>query len=290
VARLPGAPGDAEGGTMAVLKTLLIAVLGTAVANMALAQTAAERRAKLGNSIPRHEGYLGALAPENLKKERPAPPFDLTGTWFVDLSVRFADFRFGPPYPEFIGQAKLDFEEGQRMAAQRIPYRDAIGQCFPAGIPMIMTRVWPIAMVQLPTVIYMVSNFNNSFRQIFLDGRDYTDENTVIFTYNGESLGHWEKDTLVVNTKYIETYNHFIDTGIPISEEFRMQERIRLLENGEVLEIEHIMTDPKGWVGEWRNTKRWLRVDYTDIGEVECLPDLNDNLPSTQAGQTGLQR
>jgi len=275
---------------MAVLKTLVLVAAGIAASQVALGQTAAERREKLANMIPKHEGQLGALAPDNLNKKRPAPPFNLTGTWFVDLSEGFGNFRFGPPYPEFIGQAKLDFEEGQRMAAERKPYRDAIGQCFPAGIPMIMTRVWPIAMVQLPTVIYMVSNFNNSFRQIFLDGRDYSDENTVIFTYNGESIGHWEKDTLVVNTKYIETYNHYIDTGIPISEKFQVQERMRLLENGEVLEIEYIMTDPVNWVGEWRNTKRWLRVDNTDIGEVECLPDLNDNLPSTQAGQVGLER
>lgn len=266
-----------------------VLLAAVAAAPVLLAQTADERREKLSGMIPKHEGYLGALAPENLNKERPAPPWNLTGTWFVDLSRAFADFRFGPPYPEFIGQAKLDFEEGQRMAAQRRPYRDAIGQCFPAGIPMIMTRVWPIAMVQLPTVIYMVSNFNNSFRQIFLDGRDYTDPNTVIFTYNGESLGHWEGDTLVVDTRYIETYNHYIDTGIPISEQFRMQERLRLLEDGEILQIEHIMTDPVNWVGEWRSTKQWLRVDNTDIGEVECLPDLNDNLPSTQAGRAGLQ-
>jgi hypothetical protein len=144
-------------------------------------------------------------------------------------------------------------------------------------------------MVQLPTVIYMISNFNNSFRQIFLDGREYSNPDLVIYTYNGESIGHWEEDTLVVNTRYIETYNHYIDTGIPISEEFRVQERMRLLEDGEVLEIEYTMTDPVNWVGEWRNTKQWLRVDYTDIGEVECLPDLNDNLPSTQAGQVGLE-
>jgi hypothetical protein len=31
-------------------------------------------------------------------------------------------------------------------------------------------------------------------------------------------------------------------------------------------------------------------VDHTDIGEVECLPDLNDNLPSTQAGKAGLTK
>jgi len=266
---------------------LLAGVLGC---SMASAQTAAERREQLSRMIPSHPGQLGALAPENLEKDRPAPPFDLTGTWFVDLSEGFSNFMFGPPYPEFIGQTKLDFEEGQRARAEGRPYRDAIGQCFPAGIPMIMTRVWPIAMIQLPTAIYMVSNFNNSFRQIFLDGREYSDPNLVIYTYNGESLGHWEGEELVVNTKYIETYNHYIDTGIPISEEFQVQERMRLQEDGEVLEIEYIMTDPNGWVGEWHNTKRWLRVDNTDIGEVECLPDLNDNLPSTQAGQAGLQR
>jgi len=257
---------------------------------LAQAQTAEERRQALANNIMQHPGILGALAPENLNKDRPAAPFDLTGSWFVDLSEGFANFMFGPEYPEFIGQAKLDFEEGQRARAERRPYRDAIGQCFPAGIPMIMTRVWPIAMIQLPTVIYMISNFNNSFRQIFLDGRDYSDPDSIIYTYNGESLGHWEDDTLVVDTKYIETYNHYIDTGIPISEDFKVQERIRLKENGEILEIEYIMTDPNNWVGEWRNTKQWLRVDYTDIGEVECLPDLNDNLPSTQAGQEGLTR
>jgi len=269
---------------------VLTILLFPAGMSVAFGQTAAERREELSRMIPTHPGQLGALAPENLSMERPQPPFDLTGTWFVDLSEGFSNFMFGPPYPEFIGQTKLDFEEGQRALAEGRPYRDAIGQCFPAGIPMIMTRVWPIAMVQLPTVIYMVSNFNNSFRQIFLDGRDYSDPDLVIYSYNGESIGRWEGDELIVDTRYIETYNHFIDRGIPITEDFRVQERMRLLEDGEVLEIEYIMTDPNGWVGEWRNTKQWLRVDNTDIGEVECLPDLNDNLPSTQAGQEGLQR
>lgn len=265
------------------------ALLAVTIPLTASGQSAAERLQKLAKMIPQHRGQLGALAPANLSKQRPAPPFNLTGTWFVDLSEGFSHFMFGPPYPKFIGQAEKDFEEGQRLRKQGKPYRDAIGQCYPAGIPMIMTRVWPIAIVQLPTVIYMISNFNDSFRQIFLDGRDYADPDTVIYTYNGESHGHWEDGTLVVSTRYIETHNHYIDTGIPISEDFRVQERMKLLEDGHVLEIEYIMTDPKNWVGEWRSTKRWLRVDNTDIGEVECLPDLNDNLPSTQAGKVGLK-
>ncbi|MGI9264603.1 MAG: hypothetical protein ACR2QU_06730, partial [Gammaproteobacteria bacterium] len=187
------------------------------LASPALAQDEAPldadaRREAMSRRIPVNGGgQLGALAPENLAMERPAPPFDITGTWFVDLSEGFQNFRFGPPYPEFIGQAKLDFEEGQRARAERRTYRGVIGQCWPAGIPMIMTRVWPIAFIQLPTAIYMVSNFNNSFRQIFLDDREYTDPDRVIYTYNGESIGQWEDDELVVNTRYIETYNHYID-------------------------------------------------------------------------------
>jgi hypothetical protein len=230
-------------------------------------------------------GWPSALSPENLSKKRPPAPFNVTGTWFPDNS---RGFRFGPPYPEFIGQTKADFETGQEKSRTRTPWRDAIGQCFPAGLPMIMTRVWAIGMVQLPTVIMMVSHFNNEFRQIYLDGRPFSDPDTVTFTYNGESIGKFEGDTLVVETRYIETHNHYIDAGIPISEEFKVVERMRMLEAGKVLEIEYIMTDPNGWKGEWRNTKRWVRLDHTDISQVDCLPDLNDNIPSTQAGRAGL--
>ena len=43
------------------------------------------------------------------------------------------------------------------------------------------------------------------------------------------------------------------------------------------------ITDPKGWDGEMKFTKRWNRVDDQDIQEVSCLPDLNQHIPSTQS-------
>ena len=273
---------------MSRLKIALILVISL-FSSLAMSQSVDERLEMLDMMIPQHAGQLGALTQENINKPRPAPAFDLTGTWFPDLTGDFNKWLFGADgYPEFIGQAKLDFEEGQRAMAEQRIWRDSIGQCFPAGIPMLMTRVWPIAMIQIPTAVYMVSNFNNGFRQVFLDGRDYSDPDTIIYTYNGESIGHWEGDTLVVNTQYIEPYNHFIDFGIPISDEFKVQERIKLQENGRQLEIEYVMTDPQGWVGEWRSTKHFLLLENTEIGEVECLPDLNDNIPSTQTSVDGL--
>jgi hypothetical protein len=238
----------------------------------------------------RHPGYWGALAPQNLSKPRPKPPFDLTGTWFVDLRRAFSDFRFGPPYPEFYEAGKQALKEAAEAQAQGKRYRDSIGQCYPAGMPMIMTRVWPIAMVQLPTVIYMIFGFTNSLRIIYLDGRKHTDPDIVVPTYNGESIGRWEGNTLVVHTKYFETNEHWIDTGIPISDEFEIVERIRMLDEGKTLEIEFIMTDPKNWKGEWRSTKRWMRMDESDISEVECLPNLNRDLPSTAEGSAEVDR
>ena len=247
----------------------------------------AEQIAELSHQ---HEGYYGALAPQNLAKKRPKPPFDLTSTWFVDLRRAFGDFRFGPPYPEFYeaGQkALVDAAEAQKKGER---YRDSIGQCYPAGMPMIMTRVWPISMVQLPTVIYMMFGFTNSLRIIYLDGRKPSDPDIVVPTYNGESIGHWEKDTLVVHTKYFEPNEHWIDSGLPISEEFEMTERMKLKDAGKTLEIEYVMTDPKNWQGEWRSTKRWMRMDYSDIPEVECLPNLNKNLPSTAEGSAEVDK
>ena len=233
----------------------------------------------------KHDGYYGALAPQNLAKPRPKPPFDVTGTWFIDLRRSFADFRFGPPYPEFNEPGQTALREAEEARRKNVPYRDVIGQCFPAGMPMIMTRVWPISMIQLPTAIYMLFGFTNSMRFIYLDGRPHTDPDTAVYTYNGESIGKWEGDALVVNTKYFEKNQHYIDSGIPISDEFEITERITMSKDGMRLTIDYTMTDPQMWKGEWKSSKSWLRQDYSDIPEAECLPNLNQNLPSTAAGQ-----
>ena len=253
-------------------------VLLCAAAACAWLLGAAAASAQAADAAP---ATLGALAPANLKKPRPKPPFDLTGTWFVDTAK--ASFRFGPPYPKFKPEAQAEFDAGTKATAEHRAYKDYIGQCYPAGMPVIMTRVWPIAMVQLPTAIYMVSGFENAFRAIYLDGRPHTDPDLVVRSFNGESIGRWEGDTLVVDTTAFEPEHHTIDVGIPVSDQFHVVERIRLLDSGKSLEILYTMTDPKMWEGEWKSLHYWKRVDDQDISEVECLPDLDQHLPATQS-------
>jgi hypothetical protein len=226
---------------------------------------------------------LGALAPANLAKSRPKPPFDLTGLWQHSGGAD-NNFRFAPP-PGFklTPAAQAHYDAAKKAAAEGKSYHDDIGACWPAGLPVIMTRVWPIATVQTPTAIFMISAFMNSVRIIYLDGRTHTDPDVVVRSFNGESIGHWEGQTLVVDTRNFVDDHHWIDTGIPASDALRIIERMSLTDKGATLQIEYTLTDPKSWEGEWTMTKRFKRVDDQDITEASCLPDLNAHMPSTNA-------
>jgi len=256
-----------------ILSATLIA-LHVAAGSVALAQ-----------SGPGFEIPPSALSPDNLARERPAAPFDLTGMWQHNFNGPDS-WRFVPETFELTPAAQAHFDAGEQALAEGKLYRDDIGQCWPAGMPLIMTRVWPIAMIQLPTVIYMISHFMNSVRIIYLDGRPHSDPDIVVPSFNGESIGHFEGDTLVVDTRFFPGHHHWMDQGgasVPVSEDMHIVERIRLIDDGATLEIAYTMTDPQNWVGEWETTKYFGRQNDVDITEVECLPDLNENLPATSS-------
>ena len=260
-----------------------------AVAACLLAAAVTPVAAQRDKLPPAPPPQLSALSVENLAKPRPKPPFDLTGMWQHD--GRANRWQFVPEKFTLTPAAQVHYDAGMKALKEGGIYRDDIGQCWPAGMPLIMTRVWPIAMVQLPTVIYMISHFENSVRIIYLDGRQHTDPDVVVRTFNGESIGRWEGDTLVVHTKYFPGHHHWMDQGgasVPASEELRIIERMRMV-SGSTLETEYVMTDPENWDGEWKTTKRFNRVDDVDIQEVSCLPDLNEHLQSTTSKTQVLQ-
>jgi len=224
---------------------------------------------------------VSLLAPENLNQPRPEPPFDLTGMW-----IRTGNERFDPP-EDFVltPEAQVHYDAAAAAAAEDKIYRNDIGLCWPAGLPIMMTRVWPVAMIQLPTGIYMIQELMNSVRSVYMDGRGHTDPDIAIPSFNGESIGTWEGDTLVIDTQHFVADHHWLHDrlGIPASDAMRIIERIRLEDDGERLEIEYRITDPKVFEGEWTWIKNFRRANDRDITEVECLPDLNDHMPTVQS-------
>ena len=230
-------------------------------------------------------GMLSALAPANWNKARPKPPFDVTSNWFIDVSQNPKAWHFFlEPYPKLTPAAQKEYDASKKYEAEGKVYKDDIGQCWPAGMPLIMTRYWPMAMIQKPTAIYMISGFMNSVRIIYLDGRKHTPLDEIVRTYNGESIGEWQGNELVVDTIGFRGDHHWMDqdgAAIPAGEKLHIVERFRMVNDGKQLEIEFTMTDPDNWEGEWKSTKRFNRVVDTDIQEVSCLPDLNQHLQST---------
>ena len=222
------------------------------------------------------DGRLGALSRENLDMERPPAPADFTGTWGINMSTwRFPD----PPglKPEY--QAMVD--RANEARAQGLVYNNDVGLCWPPGMPMMMNRVWPINLVQLPTSMVVVSNFMNQVRLIYMDGREHTEPDLYVPSYNGESIGWWEGDTLVVETRNFGVERHWITDGIPATESLVMTERFSLNEDGTELTIEYTLVDPNVWEGEWVSAKRYNREERVDFLEVHCLPDLNDGIITT---------
>jgi hypothetical protein len=153
-------------------------------------------------------------------------------------------------------------------------------------MPIMMLRAWPVHMIQMPNGIYMLQELMNELRIIFMDGREHTPIDYAIPSWAGESIGHWEGDTLVIETRNFVDERHWINErrGLPGSDQLEITERITMPGN-DTLEIEFTFVDPKVFVGSWSVTKRMTRTNDRDLQEVRCLPDLNDHMPTTQADE-----
>jgi hypothetical protein len=94
-------------------------------------------------------------------------------------------------------------------------YPTPYGTCAPGGTPTSITTQatehGPIEIVQRPGVVWILTEFPQTIRWIPTDGRQHSDDPDISF--NGESVGHWEGDTLVVDTIGIDTRMRNISVG-----------------------------------------------------------------------------
>ena len=224
----------------------------------------------------------GALDPDNLNKERPSAAFDLTGVWQFrgedQYRANYGSYEFKPT-PPLTASAQAYYEQHLEIARTGSRGNDPAIQCYPVGMPRLMTRYGSLMMLQYPTAIYMVSRLSNEYRVVFLDGRERTPENDRDRNWGGESIGRWEGDTLVIETEGFVGENHFVQAGIRASKQFRIVERYRMLNDGNTLAMEFEMTDPENWEGVWRHTKFRDRVLRSDVREANCIYTDNLALP-----------
>ena len=177
--------------------------------------------------IPDVPAVVADLYPEHAEFLRmPAPSLpdgtpDLSGIWLGSGPMR--DIRLGL----MPGEELVLLPEAQVLKDSRLARDDPEASCLPTGVPRIAPYPWRIAQAPLngkATHLYFLFEGNiHSYRQIFMDGREHPEDPDP--TWYGHSIGHWEDDTLVIDTIGFNERSWFDFQGHPHTEQLHTIER-----------------------------------------------------------------
>jgi hypothetical protein len=147
--------------------------------------------------------------------------------------------------------------------------------CMPRGAPRIWTDDYYKRIFQVPGRVLILTERNIQYRQIFLDGRLLPDDPNP--TWNGYSTGHWEGDTLVIDTNGFRDDLWLDAAGNPLTEQGKTVERIRRPSFG-TLEIEITIDDPKAYTAPWTITLHQPLVLDSELIDYYCLENERDSV------------
>jgi hypothetical protein len=146
--------------------------------------------------------------------------------------------------------------------------------CYPVGVPafdlMPMTR--PMYFVQGPKEVVMILTSFSDVRRIFLD---VPHSQNLKPSWHGESVGHYEGDTLVVDTIGMNDKTAVDGFETPHTEQLHVIERFRLVDGGETLEVNVYVEDPGAFTTPWTAIERYSRTEgiarRTSVSNVAML-------------------
>ncbi|MGP0072602.1 MAG: hypothetical protein ACLPWF_11805 [Bryobacteraceae bacterium] len=237
---------------------------------------------------------LSAPAPRSLDGKP-----DLSGVWMHELTSvaevkrlfgsRFDDaIKVDVPGMEIGTQHKYAFDilldykpeeamlrpEGAEILRQR---RRAAGVEDPAsvctgviGIPLAGLLSEPIKIVQAPRLTMLLYEVQNLRRQIYTDGRALPKE-VNLPAYMGYSAGHWERDTLVVETAGFNDKTTLDAAGHLHGEGLHLTERFRRRDFGH-LDVEMTFDDPQMYT-----TPFTIKIPHNLLADADIFEDFCDN-------------
>jgi hypothetical protein len=172
--------------------------------------------------------------------------------------------------PEYL--AKWEVIRKSRMAGSS--EFDPNPRCLSAGMPNMMSMTYGMEIQHTKDKITMYGELNDVYRRIFLDGRKPSQKVLDDPTFAGYSTGHWEGDTLVVDTVAIREDTLF-DTFSPHSDQFTVRKRIRFTSPG-ILEDRITVTDPKALLEPFTSvrTYRKMSAPNDELREFSCAEGL----------------
>ncbi len=193
---------------------------------------------------------------------------DFSGAWVYDPYPNQTNTKEPVPLlPEYA--AKLAKQRAISASAGDVPAYAY--HCMPRGVPEIMqvvTRAYEFVIT--PGLIALIPQ-NNELRFIYMDGRKAPPN--VKKTYNGFSVGHWENDTLVVDTSEIRPHTD-IFYGFPGGTQQHVTERFKRLSH-EKLQDDTIVEDPTALTAPYAFTRTFTLAPIP-ITDESCLQNNRD--------------
>jgi hypothetical protein len=209
---------------------------------------------------------------------------DWSGVW---EPIRFAapDAAGGPKPPQVTPAYAREFAvyQEKNRTTPGINFVSPTANCVPPGLPVIMQQPFPIEFLFTPGRVSIITESYSMVRRVYTDGSELPAEPDP--TYLGTSVGHWERDTLVIETRGILPETSPLAGITGHSDKMRVTERVRLIEP-DVLEITTTVDDPAVFLEPYTSIARYQRHRDWKIMEYVCAQNNRDSLD--EQGNPGL--
>jgi hypothetical protein len=192
---------------------------------------------------------------------------DLTGVWFGGTSADLSKNTLP-------GQEMILTPYGKERYDTVDHAKDPNTQCLPPGPARMIMMAHPAMIVQRDDVVAILTESQRTFRLIYTDGRDHPDDVYDYPEWMGSSIGHWEGDTLVVDTVSLHP-DSLLDNASPHSDQMTVKERIRFISPG-VLEDRIVVNDPKALIKPWETVRTYRKASQPndELREFACAEGL----------------
>jgi hypothetical protein len=197
---------------------------------------------------------------------------DLSGTWDNGAGIDFVrPTKAGPAPRQTAPQYRPELAARVADLDKRQVQEDPVLRCVSPGVPRIGP---PDKIVQRAgEAVFLYEDVSGSFFRIVpTDGRPHPTNNEP--SYLGDAVGHWEGDTLVVETVNFNDQTWLTDNGAFHTTDLRVVERLR--RTADTLEWEATAHDPAVLAQPWQTVKRVARL--TDVEIVESPPCIDRSL------------
>jgi hypothetical protein len=150
-------------------------------------------------------------------------------------------------------------------------------RCITRGVPASMM---PSAynnghqIVQTPNYIVFHTEMIHEARVIPLDGRPHL--GPAVQSWSGDSVGHWEGDTLVIDTIGLNDKTYIDNYRTPHTTQLHVVERWRLAPDAQSIEVSVYVEDPGAFTTPYRAMQRWLRRENTALPVTPCNENNDD--------------